>query len=370
MKNTKIIDAAKITLTMVLVLAFAPLFSAPIAFADDFDGYSFDTASYGDYSYDTPANDYTYDTPSFSGYTYDTPASDYTYDTPSFGGYTYDTPALEYTYDTPVSGYTYDTPVVGGYTYDTPVVGYTYDTPAAYGYLAPSYGSSGYSSGGYYTPNYTYGSSYYTPGYTYEGGTTYVPQRYNQPAPSQSTRPNTLCSGTNNCNTTHNTPVNQTPVSVVVDNNNNNTNNNSNTNNNVITINNPAPVTTVIKERERSRPDYRQPTYYQPPVYTGSNPYVSLSAVPYTGLELGPYGTVIYWSALILWCLFVAYMVVVKRVHIKIARWFKTFLFGGAAVAVAATEVAPTVKREVAQIPVQTLDKTDDFIMAQVLRRA
>ncbi len=59
---------------------------------------------------------------------------------------------------------------------------------------------------------------------------------------------------------------------------------------------------------------------YVPPAY--NTPYVSLSAVPYTGLELGPYGTVIYWSFLILWCLFAAYLVAVKKVQNNIANWF------------------------------------------------
>lgn len=59
---------------------------------------------------------------------------------------------------------------------------------------------------------------------------------------------------------------------------------------------------------------------YVPPTY--NTPYVSLASVPYTGLELGPYGTVIYWSFLILWCLFAAYLVAVKKVQNNIANWF------------------------------------------------
>ena len=59
---------------------------------------------------------------------------------------------------------------------------------------------------------------------------------------------------------------------------------------------------------------------YVPPAY--NTPYVSLASVPYTGLELGPYGTVIYWSFLILWCLFAAYLVAVKKIQNTIANWF------------------------------------------------
>ncbi len=37
--------------------------------------------------------------------------------------------------------------------------------------------------------------------------------------------------------------------------------------------------------------------------------YVYLSELPYTGLDLGPVGTVLYWLMLILWCLAIAYLV-------------------------------------------------------------
>lgn len=65
------------------------------------------------------------------------------------------------------------------------------------------------------------------------------------------------------------------------------------------------------------------PSYYPP-----QTPYVTLSAVPYTGLELGPVGTAIYWSFLVLWCLVAAYLIAVKKVHYTIARRIKSFLFG------------------------------------------
>jgi len=267
----------------------------------------------------------------------------------------------QYDYYTPVDDYyvpvdDYYTPYYGGDDYYTPVYDYytpasTYYTPG-YSYSGYGYDSYGYSGGDYYAPGYTYGGSSYEP-VSYDAPT-YVYSAV-QPAaqPFEYTAP----------------AANQNPVSVVVDNTNNNTNTNTNTNNNVITINNPAPVTTVVKQREYSRPEYRQPTYYQPPVYNyNSTPYVSLSAVPYTGLELGFWGTVVYWSVLVLWCLFAAYMLVVKRAHTKVATWFKAFLFGSTTVVVAKTVSLPA-KREVVVAP-QTLDKTDDFIMAQILRRA
>jgi hypothetical protein len=38
--------------------------------------------------------------------------------------------------------------------------------------------------------------------------------------------------------------------------------------------------------------------------------YVYLSQIPYTGLDLGPIGTVVYWAVLILWCLAAAYLII------------------------------------------------------------
>jgi hypothetical protein len=70
-------------------------------------------------------------------------------------------------------------------------------------------------------------------------------------------------------------------------------------------------------------------TYVVPPVYpTNPTPYVTLSEVPYTGLDLGPIGTVVYWAFLVLWCLLAAYLIIVKRVQNKLASSIKKFLFG------------------------------------------
>jgi hypothetical protein len=48
------------------------------------------------------------------------------------------------------------------------------------------------------------------------------------------------------------------------------------------------------------------------------NAYVYLNQIPYTGLDLGPVGTVIYWLALILWspC---------ARVPASSLRWCHTY---------------------------------------------
>lgn len=64
--------------------------------------------------------------------------------------------------------------------------------------------------------------------------------------------------------------------------------------------------------------------YPQPPVV----PYVTLATVPYTGLDLGPVGAVVYWGFLALVCLVLAYLIAVRRLQNDIARSLKTFLFG------------------------------------------
>ncbi|HVZ76300.1 MAG TPA: hypothetical protein VG934_03490 [Candidatus Paceibacterota bacterium] len=65
-----------------------------------------------------------------------------------------------------------------------------------------------------------------------------------------------------------------------------------------------------------------------PIVYQNPAPYINLSAVPYTGLDLGPVGTVLYWGFLAAWCLLAAYLIAVKRVHMGIVRWYQKALFG------------------------------------------
>lgn len=54
---------------------------------------------------------------------------------------------------------------------------------------------------------------------------------------------------------------------------------------------------------------------------------VSLAAVPYTGLDLGPIGTVIYWAFLAIWAALGTYLVVVKRVQDSIARKVEEYFF-------------------------------------------
>lgn len=120
--------------------------------------------------------------------------------------------------------------------------------------------------------------------------------------------------------------------------------------------------------------NYYAIAYTQP-----ATPYVSLSTVPYTGLDLGPVGAVIYWSLLILMCLVAAYLVAVRRVQNDIARSVKNFLFGSSEVAVVHTaepthkasepiHIAPAAPRKAA--PVGHFAGADEFILSQIHRTA
>src|SRR3989338_8562796 len=202
------------------------------------------------------------------------------------------------------------------------------------------------------------------------------------------------------------------PISQITPASNNNVN--TNTNNNVITIS--APATPVYQPVTYQTPTYQQycpsgttGTYphcyaqqydicpniagiqtvlpsgyylqngncyqqYTPPVYNNpQNPFITLSALPYTGLDLGPVGTALYWSFLILWCLIAAYLIVVKKVQTRIVRWINTFLFGSTALATenntvdglkTATAPQPKQKQEVKN----EFGRIDSFIASQILR--
>lgn len=284
----------------------------------DYDGFSFSYTPDYSYSY-APDNSYSY-TPDYSysytpdsGYSYTpdysysyTPDSAYSY-TPDYG-YSY-TPDTGYSY-TPDSGYSYNPDSKFSYTADS---GYSYTPDSSYTYVADS--GYSYTPDSYYTytPDYTYtytpdsgytytpdtytgysGSSYSSGGYY---GSSYYPSYYWRPSYSTpvygSTGKTTVntCVGVNNCNT------------------------NITTNTNTVSSGGGYYVSAT-------------PSY---PVIIGgtvaNNPYVSLASLPYTGLDLGVWGTVAYWGFLILWCLFAAYLIVVKRIQNK----FVTFLFGDTA---------------------------------------
>jgi hypothetical protein len=96
-------------------------------------------------------------------------------------------------------------------------------------------------------------------------------------------------------------------------------------------------------------------------------PYVTLSAVPYTGLDLGPVGTAVYWGFLIAWCALAAYLIAIKRVHMSIYRWYSNVLFGShetAHVSAHATHVHQVVT---APAPAEHT-AIDPFILSQINR--
>ncbi len=126
---------------------------------------------------------------------------------------------------------------------------------------------------------------------------------------------------------------------------------------------------------------------YLPPLPHPTTPYINLSAVPYTGLDLGPVGTALYWSFLVLWCALAAYLVAVKRVHMALVRWYKRVLFSEDTHVVAHAEPAVagmsqsdlaklaamlhgthTVEVEHTAAPAKEDDGVDPFILSQINR--
>jgi hypothetical protein len=72
---------------------------------------------------------------------------------------------------------------------------------------------------------------------------------------------------------------------------------------------------------------------------TNPNSYVYLSQIPYTGLDLGPVGTVVYWLGLILWCLALTYLALFKFLpFMKV----KTMAFGASVGAALNNDVRAT----------------------------
>ena len=230
----------------------------------------------------------------------------------------------------------------------------TYTDVSADTYSTPSYSTTGYSTGGYSTGGYSTGG-YLTGGYGYTTGGGY--SNSNVYAPTTVTT--NTCVGTNNCNTNI-----QNPAPVI---------------NNVVTYGGNTNTTQYCASGYYGTyPNCylinQQPiVYQQPPVVAyGATPYVSLSQVPYTGLDLGFWGTIAYWGAFVLFALFAAYLIAIKRVQNTIALKLKTFLFGSneseeEAVAVTTMTLAPV--KVAYSAPVQTSeDVIDSFIMSQVTR--
>lgn len=286
------------------------------------------------------------------------------YSADTFGGGWYDvgsgyTPAANTGWYDVASGYT---PVNDTGWYD---VGSGY-TPS---YSTPSYSNgygSGYSTGGYSTGGYSTGG-----GYTI--GTPIAPHPILYPAPistpavstpSNTYAPTTVntCTG-NSCNSDDHSVVNITNPAPVINNNN-------------VVANYQQPVATQQYCQSGYYGTYpncyinqQPPSYPRPPVvYNTATPYVSLSQVPYTGLELGFWGTIAYWGAFVLFALFAAYLIAIKRVQNNIANYLKSVLFGTDEEEVETTETAPATPSP-ASAPVGTEgDTIDSFIMSQINR--
>ncbi|MBY0472716.1 hypothetical protein K2Q00_00305 [Patescibacteria group bacterium] len=70
------------------------------------------------------------------------------------------------------------------------------------------------------------------------------------------------------------------------------------------------------------RPHYNY--RYEAPMYVPlPTPVVTLSQIPYTGLELGMGGTIAYWAFLFLWAALGAYLLIVKRVQNSIVKYLR-----------------------------------------------
>ncbi|MCC7500473.1 hypothetical protein IT396_01570 [Candidatus Nomurabacteria bacterium] len=287
-------------------------------------------------------------------------------------------------------------------------------------YTAPSY-SSGYSSGGSYSypsysSGYSYGSSYSTPSYSvpsYSYSNTNVETcnatnscndnsvEDNDTYEDNDTHTET-CSATNSCNDNSNHSYDYTSnyTSTWTD---NSVHDYSSTwidnsvfhsdDHSVVNIQNPAPQPYIVykdreRDRDRDRDDdrhydrdydvcYNLPGFqdYVPNGYyvSGGNcfyqqyntpaPYVSLSAVPYTGLEMGPTAAALYWGFLVLWCAVAAYLIAVKKVQNKLVNGLNTFLFPATAHTSSHAQVSVSETKEVAKT---NTDGIDPFIASQL----
>ena len=253
-----------------------------------------------------------------------------------------------------------------------------YDTGSAYTPSASTDNTGWYDVGSGYTPSGYSTSGYSTSGYSTGGG-----YRYSLPSYSYSTP-------------VYQQPVYQQPVAQAPSNTNVNVNNNTCTGNSCNTnITNPAPVinNVVANYGATNTTQYcasgyygtypncyrnQQPVVYQqaPIAYNTATPYVSLSQVPYTGLDLGFWGTIAYWGAMILFALVVAYLIAIKRVQNSIARYMKNFLFGTTevheeTVVTAHAEAHAPVAHAAAHVaPAQesSEDVIDSFILSQISR--
>ncbi|HEY6018746.1 MAG TPA: hypothetical protein VIY48_02320 [Candidatus Paceibacterota bacterium] len=257
---------------------------------------------------------------------------------------------------------------------DTPV--YDYGSGSDFGSGCSSCGGfGGFSGGGFSNPGFGFGGG---------SSSTFAPTTVSNNVPTTIYSPSNtnICTGGNVCNSsTDDHSIFNAPTTV--------------------TISNPTPAQTQTQVVYQQVPVYQQPNYpvyntpcyscqqpsypvYNNPCYTCQQPvvyptpvrqpYVSLSAAPYTGLDLGPVGTVAYWSFLVFWCLLAAYLIVYKRVQTKVVSGLNHFLFGPK-VGTHAKVVMPAASHSTHAAPkayVAPVAKNDDaidpFIASQIAR--
>lgn len=270
--------------------------------------------------------------------------------------------SADYSYPDTSSSYDYsypDTTTSSSYDYSYPDQT-SYATPS---YSTGGYGTTGYSTGGYSTGGYMTGGGYSTPVYSTPSNI-YAPTNTTV---TDNTTTNT-CTG-NSCNTNITNPA---PV----------------INNNNVVANYSQPVAPNNNAFANYTQQYcqsgysgtypncyinQQPiVYQQPPVAYNNTPYVSLTQVPYTGLDLGFWGSIAYWGAFVFFALFAAYLIAIKRVQNNIAAYLKSVLFGSeeedteslVPVTIDSAPAAP------APVVVATTngDVIDSFIMSQINR--
>jgi hypothetical protein len=114
---------------------------------------------------------------------------------------------------------------------------------------------------------------------------------------------------------------------------------------------------------------------YIPPV--AQPPYISLSQAPYTGLDLGPWGTAAYWTFLVAWCAFAAYLIAVKKVQNRLFDYVMFNVYGAKTASPKAPSngiFAPKVEqnsvlgRSMAAQSIAHSDDTDNFVISQITR--
>src|SRR3989344_1274594 len=284
-KNTLVGSSVALMALVSLALPFAP-----IQAADLFDG-GYDV-------YDYSGGDYGYDTYDYSG-------SDYGYDVYDYSDSGYDV------YDYSGSDYGYDVYDYEGSSYG----GYSYGGGGSMPYFPTSYANQSYRS------NYSY-PTFYTP-------------------PSKSSSNSTVTTNTcvnNSCNYTDNSIVDN---SVKISNSFNNQKQKKQQYNG---------YSQGYGQQGYNYGSYNYDNHcytYAAPIAYNTTPYITLSQAPYTGLDLGPVGEVLYWTFMVLWCLGAAYLIVVKRVQNKLVGFLYGFLFGSASAPVTEDGIDPFIASQI-----------------------